>query len=291
MTAVLITGPSPDGIGAESAYCLARANPRLLILAGRSQSKIQPVLDRVREQGVPAEFLLLDLSSQKSIRSAVDRLKGQPIKVDVLINNAAVMASPFSTTEDGIEMQFGTNQVGPFLFTNLLLQAGLIEDRIVNVSSSASVRKAAYLLAPLDDLSYNNGKSYDPIQAYCTSKIALVLSTRKLAAKLKDQNITAFSLNPGSIRSPLQRHMNEEVRKAAYATAYKESYDFQPPQPKTLEQGCSTQLRAALDPDLVRDSGAYLDDCQVVEYREHVEAYAAADRIWKLSEDLVGERF
>ena len=201
------------------------------------------------------------------------------------------MVTPYGTTEEGIETQFGTNHIGPFLFTNLLLQAGLIKERIVNVNSSASVRKAAYALAPLDDITYDHGKSYSPAQGYTTSKMANLLYTRQLAAKLKDQKISAFSLNPGSVRSPLQRHMDDDIRKAAYAVAYKESYNFEPPKLKTLQQGCSTQLRAALDPSLVAASGAYLDDCQVVEYREHVEAYPAADRIWKISEELVGERF
>ena len=201
------------------------------------------------------------------------------------------MLTPYSITEDGIEMQFGTNHIGPFLFTNLLLQAGLIKERIVNVSSSASVRKATYALAPLDDLSYNQGGGYDPVQAYSTSKIAGMLYTRELAARLKDQNIAVFSLNPGSIKTSLQRHMDDDIRQAAYATARKESYSFEPPALKTLQQGCSTQLYAALDPKLAEQSGAYLDDCQVVEYREHVEAYEAADRVWKISEDMVGERF
>ena len=199
--------------------------------------------------------------------------------------------TPYGTTEDGIETQLGTNHIGAFLFTNLLLQAGLIKDRIVNVNSSASVRKASYVLAPLDDLSYDHGKTYDPVQAYSTSKIAGMLYTRKLATKLKDQNIAAFSLNPGSIISPLQRHMDEDTRQGAYAIAYKESYNFEPPKLKTLQQGCSTQLRAALDPDLAAQSGSYMDDCQVVEYQEHVETYEAADRIWMVSEEMVGEPF
>ena len=221
----------------------------------------------------------------------MDTLKNNKTKIDVLINNAAVMMTPYGHTEDGIETQFGTNHIGPFLFTNLLLQAGLIKDRTVNVNSSVSVRKAPYILAPLDDLSYNDGKSYDPVQGYSTSKIAGMLYTRKLAAKIKDQNIAAFSLNPGSIISPLQRYMDEDIQKEAYATAYKESYNFEPPQLKTLQQGCSTQLRAALDPELVAQSGSYLDDCQPVEYREHVETYEAADKIWAISEKMVGESF
>ena len=288
---VLITGPSLDGIGAETAYCLAKAKPRLLILAGRSEAKIQPVIDRLHQEGCPTKFLQLDLSSQSSIRVAVEQLKHNQLAIDVLINNAAVMATPFEKTVDGIEMQVATNHLGPFLFTNLLLQAAIVKERIVNVNSSASVRKAPYALGPLDDLSYANGTGYDPMQAYTTSKIVGVLYTRSLALALKQKGISAFSLNPGSIKSPLQRHMNDEVRQGAYAAAYENSYSFKPPMPKTLQQGCATQLRAALDPTLIADSGAYLDDCQVIEYHEHVEAYPATERVWRLSEDLVGEQF
>lgn len=288
---VLITGPSPDGIGAETAYCLSKAQPRLLILAGRSRTKIQPVINRIEADGIPVEFVQLDLSSQQSVRNAARSLKETGKGVDVLINNAAVMMSPYGTTEDGIETQFGTNHIGPFLFTNLLLQAGLVKERVVNVNSSASVRRSPYVTAPMDDLSYANGQRYDPAHAYSFSKMAALLCTRKLATKVKEQNIAVFSLNPGSIRSPLQRHMDADLRAAAYETAYKESYNFQPPKPKTLQQGASTTLRAALDPSLAPNSGAYLDDCQVVEYQEHMDAYAAADKMWQISEEVVGQAF
>jgi NAD(P)-dependent dehydrogenase (short-subunit alcohol dehydrogenase family) len=288
--AVLITGPSPDGIGAETAYCLAKSNPKLLILAGRSQPKIQPVIDRLRQQGIPVFSLPLDLSSQKSIRNAVELLEQQATKIDVLINNAAITACPHSVTEDGIELQFATNFVGPFLFTTLLLKAGLIIGRIVNVNSSASVRKASYVLPPLDDITYGNGSKYDPVQAYSVSKTASLLFTRSLAFKLRNRGITAFSLNPGSIRSPLQRYLTDEVGKAMFEVAYRENPDFVPPVRKTVQQGCSTQLRAALDPSLNPLTGAYLDDCQVHKYWQHVEAHGAADKVWKIGEDLVGEK-
>lgn len=289
--AVLITGPSPDGIGAETAYCLAKAEPRLLILAGRSQEKIQPVIDRVKADNVRTEFLQLDLSSQASVRAAAAELKDRNIKIDVLINNAAVMACPYTLTDDGLEMQFATNHLGPFLFTNLLLSNNLINERIVNVNSSASVRKAAYLLEPLEDLTYGGGKSYDPVQAYGTSKLAMLLYTRNLASRLRDRHISVFTLNPGSIKSPLQRYLSDEVRQAAFAAAKRENPEFVPPARKTLQQGCSTQLRAALDPSLVERSGSYLDDCQVVEEKEHRDAYSEAGRVWKLSERMVETAF
>lgn len=240
---------------------------------------------------VPVEFLQLDLSSQKSVKVAAAELRERGTKIDVLINNAAIMACPYTLSEDGIEMQFATNHLGPFLFTNLLVQDGLIVERVVNVNSSASVRKAALLLAPLDDLSYEGGKTYNPVHAYGTSKIAMLLYTRTLASRLKSQHISVFTLNPGSIKSPLQRYLSNDMREAAIAAAKKDNPNFVPPTRKTLQQGCSTQLRAALDPSLVPESGAYLDHCQIVEEPEHQDAYPAADRVWRLSEEMVGVKF
>lgn len=225
------------------------------------------------------------------MKSAAAELKSRGLKVDVLINNAAIMACPYTITDDGIEMQFATNHLGPFLFTNLLLQDGLVSERIVNVNSSASVRSAAYLLAPFDDLSYQNGKTYDPVQAYGTSKIAMLLYTRGLASRFKDRHISVFTLNPGSIKSPLQRYLSEEMRNAAIAAAKRDNPNFVSPVRKTLQQGCSTQLLAALDPSLVSHSGAYLDHCRVIETAEHRAAYSEADRVWKLSEQMVGTDF
>lgn len=209
----------------------------------------------------------------------------------MLINNAAIMACPYALNENGLEMQFATNHLGPFLFTNLLLQEDLITERVVNVNSSASVRRAAYLLAPLDDLSYGDGASYDPIQAYGTSKLAMLLYTRALALRLHKRHISVFTLNPGSIKSPLQRYLSDEVRAAAMAAAKSENADFVVPERKTLQQGCATQLRAALDPSLSAQSGAYLDHCQIVEPREHRDTYHAMARVWRLSEELVGAEF
>ena len=286
--AVLITGPSLDGIGAETAYSLAKASPHLLILAGRNETIIQPVIEKLEATGTRTQFLHLDLSSVASIRAAVEQLvKGQHV-TDVLINNAAVMACPFALNEDGIEKQFATNFIGPALFTNLLLEAGLIKHRIVNVSSSASVGKAESLMAPLEDLTYANGATYNPFLAYSTSKMALNLYTKHLAEMIKSNDMTVFCLNPGSIKSPLQRHFTEEGRAAAIATLKRDNPDFVMPKIKTLQQGCATQLRAALDPSIAAESGRYLDHCQFVEHQEHLDAAPAEERVWSILEKATG---
>lgn len=271
---------------------LAKAQPKLLVLAARSRAKVQPVIDSIEKScpGTKVTFVDLDLANQASIRETVKKIKDQGIIIDVLINNAAVMACPYSKTTDGIEMQFGTNQVGPFLFTNLLLREDLITHggRIVIVSSSASIRSPSVLLPPLDDLTYDSGKTYDPATAYSVSKLANVLYARSLAQLLRKDRITTLSLDPGSIKTPLQRHFTETARNAAIEQAKKDNPDFVMPERKSLQEGCATQLRAALDPALDQSSGAFLQDSQVAEHALHVQAYGAADKVWKICNNLVG---
>lgn len=201
------------------------------------------------------------------------------------------MACPYTPSADNIELHFATNAIGPALFTYLLLQADLIKSRIINVSSSASVRNPDYILAPLDDLTYQNGSTYDPVVAYGTSKAAVNLFTSALAKKLKPHGISVFALNPGSIKSPLQRYLTDEMRMAAFATAKKENPDFVPPERKTLQQGCATQLRAALDPSLEAQSGSYLDDCQVMDYQLLKDMQHAEGKVWALLEKMTDTEF
>lgn len=138
----LITGPSQGGLGAETALSLAAASPALIILAGRSLSKIQPVIDEIKslQPAVATRFIPLDLGSQVSVRESAANINASVEKIDYLINNAAIMSCPFSKTVDGIESQFGTNHIGHFLLTNLILCKILAAGegaRIINVSSSA----------------------------------------------------------------------------------------------------------------------------------------------------------
>ena len=137
---VLITGPSEGGIGAETAFSLAAGSPACILLAGRSLSKIQPVINRIGRAypNVETRFIPLDLGSQHAVREAASKINESVHAIDILINNAAIMACPFAKTADGIESQFGTNFIGHFLLTNLIMERLIArQGRIVNVSSSA----------------------------------------------------------------------------------------------------------------------------------------------------------
>ncbi len=138
---ILTTGVSPNGLGAFFVEHIAAANPKLLILAGRNHTKIQATADAVSKinPSVQTRALQLDLESIKQIKEAGATVNGwaDVPHIDVLVNNAGIMACPYAKTEDGLERQFATSHVGPFLFTNLIMKKILASSmpRIVNVSS------------------------------------------------------------------------------------------------------------------------------------------------------------
>ena len=206
---ILITGVSPNGLGAQVALEIASQAPSLLILTGRTESKVQSVIDDIRTTYPSARlrFLKLDISSLDSVRAAVAEINTYPEeKVDVLINNSGVMNIPERTlSTDGIEMHLTTNYLGPFFFTALLAPKLLaaVPSRVVNVSSNG------YALSPFRFSDYNFSApkgslppdeepirdtcstfgipcdtGYIPAIAYGQSKTAAILHTMALNAKL-----------------------------------------------------------------------------------------------------------
>jgi NAD(P)-dependent dehydrogenase (short-subunit alcohol dehydrogenase family) len=248
---VLITGPSTGGIGEETAYALSLAQPAALFLAGRNLSKVQPLIERIHatNPSVNVHFIQLALDDMESVRNAAAAILALNVPLDVIINNAGIMFCPFALTPQGIESQFGTNHIGHFLLTNLLLPAMRSGGRIVNVSSSGHYFSGIRFTDP------NFTKGYDFADAYGQSKTANILHALSLAERLRDRNIKAFSVHPGSISTGLQVHITPESVAPAVARA-KEIWPKEfvaatmGRERKSLEQGCSTQLVAALDPAL-----------------------------------------
>ncbi|KAJ5747004.1 uncharacterized protein N7511_008700 [Penicillium nucicola] len=287
----LITGPSDGGIGAETALCLASRSPSAIILAGRDRVKIEPVVDKITviNPKVKVVFVALDLSDQSSIRAAAAAINRQFAQIDVLINNAAIMACPYGTTKDGFEVQFGTNFLGPFLLTGLLLpqlRASAPGARIVNVSSSAH----RFAGIQFEDIDFEGGAAYDTWKAYGQSKTALILMTKHLAKRIPSRDIACFSIHPGSIASGLQRHVDSESMSDARVKSQSIT-DFEVADRKTLQQGCATTLFAALNPALEDLSGSYLSDCQLKDPATHACGTETANRLWHLGEHLLGEEF
>ncbi|XP_075393461.1 retinol dehydrogenase 13 isoform X2 [Tenrec ecaudatus] len=145
----------------------------------------------------------LDLSSLRSVREFAKKIIQEEERVDVLVNNAAVMRCPHWTTEDGFEMQFGVNHLGHFLLTNLLLDKlkASAPSRIINLSSLAHI--AGHI--DFDDLNWEK-KAYNTKAAYCQSKLATVLFTKELSRRLQGTGVTVNALHPGVARTELGRH-------------------------------------------------------------------------------------
>jgi NAD(P)-dependent dehydrogenase (short-subunit alcohol dehydrogenase family) len=135
---VLITGGSPRGLGATAALAIAPHNPALIILTGRTRSLLEETEKAIQAKTptVKTRILIFDLGSLKSIREAAAEVNSYPEKINVLINNAGIMATPFEKTVDGFESQFGVNHLGHFLFTKLIVGKIPWGGRIVNVSSN-----------------------------------------------------------------------------------------------------------------------------------------------------------
>ncbi len=293
----VVTGAA-SGLGEETTRALAARGASVTMLA-RDRARNEEAAARVRAI-VPDARLQLDvvnLADLASIRSFAARFvdTGQP--VDVLINNAGVMACPFARTADGFEMQFGTNHLGHFELTRLLEPAILAgkEPRIVILSS------AAHSISDVDLEDPNFERSeYDAWVAYGRSKSANALHARALAVRLADSGVLAFSVHPGVIMTNLGRHLNDELmqqmmqRSAERAAKAGEAVGgFQI---KSTEAGAATQVWAATSHDLVGHSGAYLADCGIGVaganpsnngFEPYIADVATADRLWSLSEQLL----
>ncbi|XP_064122215.1 retinol dehydrogenase 12-like isoform X2 [Macrobrachium nipponense] len=268
---VVITGCNV-GIGKETALELSRRGAKI-IMACRDTKKAEKVaLEIERETGGEVVVMKLDLASLTSIRTFAGELKTKEKMIHMLINNAGIMMCPFMKTEDGFEMQMGTNHFGHFLLTNLLLPLLTHSEpaRIITLSSLAHLRGTI----PFDDMNYEKG--YDRIQAYGNSKVANVLFTRHLAKKVKGTNITVFSVHPGAVQSELARHIGGDILKY-----------FMPFFVKKTAEGMQTTLYCALEAEQ-DDEHYYFSDCQVSYASSYARSDETAKKLWDLSEKMVG---
>jgi NAD(P)-dependent dehydrogenase (short-subunit alcohol dehydrogenase family) len=291
----LVTGAS-GGLGAETARALASAGARVL-LAARNTEKAAEVADGIRQStgNSAVEVVGLDLTSLDSVRACAKQVLAEHPRLDLLINNAGVMACPLERTAAGWELQLATNHIGHFLLTCLLapaLRAGA-PARVVNLSS------AGHRLAGLDaDDPHFERRDYDKWEAYGQSKSANVLFSVELDRRLADAGVRAFAVHPGMIMTDLGRHLlPDDIKELMSRTpGGAESLSW-----KTVEQGAATSTWAATAPELEGRGGLYCADCQLAQqgadeadltgYSAHAMDPEAAARLWSLSEEWVGERF
>ncbi|KAI0014746.1 WW domain-containing oxidoreductase [Xylariomycetidae sp. FL0641] len=298
---VLVTGVTPKGLGAVFAEAIAGAGPALLILAGRNPAKAEQTAAAVRAANaeVATRVLELDLGSLAAVRRAAATVRSwaDVPRIDVLVNNAGIMAVDYRLSPDGLESQLATNHVGPFLFTNLVADQVLASaaPRVVNVSSDG------HRLNPMrwGDYNFDGGKTYNKWHAYGQSKTANMLFTLSLAEKLAGRGLLAYSLHPGVIGTNLDNHLDwaeggPSLQAVDRALGNREGWaEFTW---KTPDEGAATHVYAAFAPALKDHNGAYLKDCHVADpFVDTVKPWATsqveATKLWKLSEKLVGQEF
>jgi NAD(P)-dependent dehydrogenase (short-subunit alcohol dehydrogenase family) len=287
----LVTGGS-SGLGQETARVLA-ARGAHVILTARDMPKGEAVAAGIRSStGNPhVEVEQLELGALEPIRAFARRFVARHARLHILVNNAGVMACPPAKTSDGLELQFGSNHVGHFLATCLLVPALLraAPSRVVSVSSRG------HHISPVvfDDIQFER-RPYDKWLAYGQSKTANVLFAVGLERRLGARGVHANALHPGAILTELGRHLQPEDLE--FLRTRNRGMKF-----KTVEAGAATSVFAATAPELEGRGGLYLEDCRVAAVNdapdglEGVRSYALdphnAERLWEVSEQLVGERF
>lgn len=289
---VVVTGAS-TGLGEETTRALA-AHGATVVMAVRDLDRGRAAADRIRTTVPDARLELreLDLASLAGVRAFADAFLADHQRLDVLINNAGIMACPQGTTVDGFELQFGTNHLGHFLLGVSLapvLVAGA-PSRLVSLSS----RGHAFADVDLDDWNFDR-TPYDPFVAYGRAKTANALFAVGFQRRYGERGVDAFGVHPGGIRTELGRHMTRETLAALGARLASTDADFTW---KTIPQGAATSVWAATAPELAGRGGSYLEDCGIAEVSDDaglgsgVCSYAVdpvrADALWELSERLVG---
>ena len=283
----VITGAN-TGLGYETAAALA-AKGAHVVLAVRNTDKGQAAADLIsrRSPGASVAVQQLDLTSLESIRAAAEQLRAAHDSIDLLINNAGVMFTPRSTTKDGFELQFGTNHLGHFAFTGLLLDhiVAAPGSRVVTVSSVG--HRFARNGIRFDDLQWE--KDYSRVGAYGQAKLANLMFTYELQRRLRGTGTIAAAAHPGGSRTELTRNLPPLL---GAVTKLAEPL-FQP-----AEMGALPQLRAATDPGVI--GGQYFGPDGFGEQRGYPVVVAstrvshdiaAQKRLWTVSEQLTGVTF
>jgi NAD(P)-dependent dehydrogenase (short-subunit alcohol dehydrogenase family) len=286
---IIVTGGN-SGLGYESVKAFTGKGARVILTSRnikKGEAAKSDIMKAYPEGNI--DVMELDLMDLDSTRSFVSRFRETYDRLDVLMNNAGIMMTPYSNTKDGFESQMGTNHLGHFALTGLLLE--LIKNtpgsRVVNVSSSGH----RFGTMDFDNLLFDNGKDYSPMKAYGRSKLANLLFTYELQRHFEAHNIDAEALtaHPGGSRTNLDRYLKGKFwYYLLWPLAYLLTMD--------QAQGALSQIRASVDKAAV--GGQYYGPHRnmtgypvVVQSNEASHSREDALRLWEMSEELTGISF
>ena len=288
---IVVTGGN-SGLGYESVKAFAGKGAEV-VLASRSMEKGEEARTEILKdfQEGKIKVMQLDLGDLESVRNFASAFKENYKKLDVLLNNAGIMMTPYFTTKDGFEGQLGTNHLGHFALTGLLMDVILKTQgaRIVNVSSGA--HKSGEM--DFSNLQFENGKGYKPMKAYGRSKLSNLLFTYELQRKLEaaQKETLAMAAHPGIAKTNLGRHLQGKLLVKLLMPLLNAMAQDQ-------AMGALPQIRASVDPQ-VKGSEYYGPDGKgerkgypvLVESNEASFSLQDAKKLWEESERLTGVKF
>jgi retinol dehydrogenase 14 len=272
---VLITGGT-SGIGKAAATALASMGANVVV-TGRDEERGRSAVAEIRAESGndTVELMLADLGVQTEVRRLAREFEERHDRLDVLINNAGVVQSKRTETQDGIETTLAVNHLAPFLLTNLLLDLlkNSAPSRIITVASEGQ----RWGKIDLDDL--QSKRRYRSFRVYGMSKLANIMFTYELAARLEGTGVTANCVHPGGVNT------NFGNNNRGFTTLLFRAFK---PFMRSPEEGADTIIYLASSPDVEGMTGKYLSDRKVITASEEAYDETLRKKLWEASEELTG---
>ena len=270
----IVTGAN-SGMGMATAQALSDKGATVIMLCRSEERGRRAIALLTEEKDRKLDLMICDLGDFSSIRSFARNVKERYPQVDILVNNAGFISLDRQETREGIERQFGINHLGHFLLTTLLLDRMPAGSRIVNVASGAHKVGRIHF----DDINLRHG--YNVVKAYSQSKLANVLFTRELAARVKDRGITVNCCHPGAVATNMG--VDRETGFGKTITGLLKPFFLTP------AEGAATAVYLASDESVGHITGGYFYRCRIAKSSKRSKSRKFAKKLFELSEEMVRE--